>query len=159
MPPGLAPAEPPVAPADALRDAARILERAEADEAAADEARDLHRFQPMAALEPDHRIGSVLRPGERVFAMRRHAVLDRQAAAHSTQARTPAGGALYLTSRSLILIGRQTIWLELDEIAEILLSGERLFLVMQDGEGAVLDVVEPRLLRVEIAAARLGARG
>lgn len=40
-----------------------------------------------------------------------------------------------------------------------MLSGEQLLLVMRGGQGAALSVAQPRLLRVEIAAARALARG
>jgi hypothetical protein len=39
-----------------------------------------------------------------------------------------------------------------------MLSGERLLLVLRDGRGASIDVSQPRLLRVEIAAARASGR-
>jgi hypothetical protein len=40
-----------------------------------------------------------------------------------------------------------------------MLAGERLLIVMRDGEGVSLGVAQPRLLRVEIAAARVAASG
>jgi hypothetical protein len=48
----------------ALRDAAGILARAEADEAAADRARERYRTGAMATLAPDARIAPLLAPGE-----------------------------------------------------------------------------------------------
>ncbi len=64
--------------APALRDADEILARAEADAAAANEARERYRTQPMAVLEPDDRIAPLLAPGEGVVAVRRSAVLERR---------------------------------------------------------------------------------
>jgi hypothetical protein len=144
--------------APALRDATEILARADADEAAAGEARERYRRQPMAALEPDARIGPLLAPGEQVVAVRRSAVLNRRQALPGSDAPTGLGGDLYVTSRRLVLVGRLTLSFALADIEEAMLSGERLLLVMRDGQGASLDVGRPRLLRVEIAAARASAR-
>ena len=157
---GAVPSGAAASPAEALLDAARILARAEADEAAAHEARELYRAHPMAALRPDAQIGPLLDPGERVFAVRPHALVERRAGLPRADATTTGlGGSLYLTSRRLVIVGRTTLWFDLDGIEEVLLSGDRLLLVMRDGQGAELGVSEPRLLRVEIAAARLSARG
>jgi hypothetical protein len=143
----------------ALRDAEAILARAEADQVAADDARERHRSGAIPTLEPDLQVGPVLGPYEQVLAMRRHAVLDRRQGTLGPNLPTSMAGDLYVTTRRLILIGRRTLWFELAEIEDVLLSGERLLLVMRDGEGAALSVTDPRLLRVEIAAARLTARG
>ena len=142
----------------AFRDAARILARAEADETAANQARELHRAKALTPMEPDLRIAPVLDHDECLYAVRRHAVLDRRQALGPI---APSGiaGDLYLTSRRLVLLGRRPLSFDLEDIEEVLLSGERLLLVMHDGEGASLHVAQPRLLRVEIAAARQCARG
>lgn len=144
--------------APALRDAAAILARAQADEAAADAARERYRTQPMAALDPDARIGPLLVSGERVPAVRRSAMVDRREPALGWDEPSGLAGDLYLTSRRLVLVGRHTLSLELDEIEEAMLSGDQLLLVMRGGQGAALGVAQPRLLRVEIAAARAFAR-
>jgi hypothetical protein len=57
-----------------------------------------------------------------------------------------------------VLVGRLTVAIDLDEIEDAVVSGERILLVMGDGRGATLDVARPRLLRVEIATARAFAR-
>jgi hypothetical protein len=145
--------------APALRDAAQILADAEVDEAASDQARERYRTQPMATLEPDPRIAPLLAPGERVVAVRRSAVLDRRQPVLGSDAPTGLTGDLYLTSRRLVLVGRYTLSFDLEAIEEAMLSGEQLLLVMRDGEGASLGVTQPRLMRVEIAATRLAARG
>ena len=144
--------------APALRDAAAILARAQEDEAAADAARERYRTQPMAALDPDARIGPLLAPGERVLAVRRSAMVDRREPVLGSDEPSGLGGDLYLTSRRLVLVGRHTLSLALDDIEEAMLSGDQLLLVMRDGQGAALGVAQPRLLRVEIAAARAFAR-
>ncbi len=157
---------PPAAPVDtadsvdaaALRDAAEILARARADETAADEARVRYRGQLMRPLEPDPSIAPLLAPGEVVLAVRRLAILDRREPAIGTGAPAGLAGDLYLTSRRLVLAGRHALSFDLGEIEEVMLAGERLLLVLGDGNGASLYVDRPRLLRVELAAARAMAR-
>ena len=142
----------------ALDDAAEILARAQADEADANRAREAYRTRPMAALEPDATIAPLLAPGERVVALRRSAWLDRRQAPPGAAGSAGLAGDLYLTSKRLVLVGRRSVSFELDEIEEAMLSGDQLLLVMRDGQGASLGVAQPRLLRVEIAAARAFAR-
>jgi hypothetical protein len=144
--------------APALRDAAAILARAEADEAAADRARERYRTQAMATLEPDPHIAPLLISGEHVLAVRRSAMLDRRQPVLGSDVPSGLAGDLYVTSRRLVLVGRHTLSFDLADIEEAMLSGERLLFVLRDGQGASLDVDRPRLLRVEIAAARAAAR-
>ena len=129
-----------------------------APEAEADWARERYRTEAMPALEPDSRIALLLEPDERVVAMRPSAFVDRRQPAAGADAPIGMAGDLYLTSRRLIVAGRVTLSFELEAIEETILSGERLLLVMRDGGGASIDVSQPRLLRVEIAAARASAR-
>lgn len=144
--------------APALRDADEILARAAADETAADEARGRYRTQPMAVLEADDRIAPLLVLGEDVVAVRRSAVLERREVPPGAEGSMGLAGDLYLTSRRLVLIGRRSVSFDLGEIAEAMLSGDQLLLVMRNGDGASLGVAQPRLLRVEIAAARASGR-
>ena len=143
----------------AVRDAAAILARAAADEAAAGEARDRYRTQRMSTLEPDARIAPLLAPGELLFAVRRSVMLDRHPSRSGPNLPPGVGGDLYLTARRLVLLGRIALSFDLDEIEEVGLSGEWLPIVMRDGSSVALDAAEPRLLRVEIAYARAVARG
>ena len=156
--PGGAPDD-PRADAPAVRDAAAILGRAVADEAAAAEARDRYRTQRMPALEPDARIAPLLAPGELLFAVRRSVMLDRYPSRSGSDVPTGVGGDLYLTARRLVLLGRIALSFDLDEVEEAGLSGEHLLLVMRNGSSISLDVAEPRLLRVEIGSARAVSRG
>lgn len=127
------------------------------DEDSAAAARARYRVEPMTPIQPDCVITPMLQPGEWLFVVRRGAVLER---------RQPAPGAvgpgltgdLYLTSRRLLHVGRQTLAFGLDEIEEAMLSGDRLLLVLRGGTGIALDVVGPRLLRVDIATARAASR-
>lgn len=143
--------------AAAAWDTAEIRARV-GDETAADAARAHYRTQPLPTLVPDDCIGPRLVVGERVVAVRQSALLERRQP--TPGAHPPAGieGRLYLTSRRLVLVGRPTLSYELEAIQEALLSGERLLLLLRDGQGLTLEVAQPRLLRVEIAAARTAAR-
>lgn len=146
-----------VSDAAALRDAREIVERARADEAAADRARQGYGDGPMPELEPDEGIARLLGPGERSLAVRRSAAVDRRQPAPPPE---PIGlaGDLYLTSSRLLLVGRRVLAVELAEVEDVVLAGERLLLVLGKGAGMSLDVDQPRLLRVQIAAARAEAR-
>jgi hypothetical protein len=144
--------------APAIRDASAILARARADELAADAARGARRLQPIPSLRPDDRIGPRLRAGERVVAVRHSAQLDRRQPEQGAKAPSGIAGDLYLTSQRLVLVGRVYLEVDLRDIEEAGVSGERLLLVLNDGRGISLDVEGPRLLRVEIAAARALAR-
>ncbi len=147
------------ADAPAIRDAAEILARAVADEAAAAQARARHRVQPLQVLEPEARIAPLLAPDEQVLAVRRSVMLDRYPSRSGSAVPVGVGGDLYLTARRLVLVGLVALSFDLDEIDEVGLSGERLLLVMRNGSSVSLDVAEPRLLRVEIGSARAAARG
>jgi hypothetical protein len=140
----------------AVRDADAILARIADDETAALEARERYRDQQMAPLEPDPRISGFLVPGEEIIAVRRSVLLDRREP--SPGARCPQhpglSGDLYVTSTRLLHIGRTVIEYDLAAIREADVSAEHLLLVLSDGAGMILDVDRPRLLRVEIAAAR-----
>ena len=142
----------------AVRDAAAILARAACDEAAARAARDRYRTQPMRVLEPDERIAPLLARDEPVVAVRRGAVFDRRQPRRGSGVPAGIAGALYLTARRLVLVGRVTLSIDLGVIEEVGLSGGRVVLVLRDGTGVLVEVPEPRLLRVEIAAARASAK-
>lgn len=147
----------PVSDAAALRDATEILERARADEAAADCARQRYGHEPMRDLEPDERIAPFLGPGEHPLAVRRSVAFDRRQTTPPAES-VGLAGDLYLTSSRLVLVGRRVVALDLTEVEEVVLAGERLLLVLVNGAGVSLDVDQPRLLRAQIAAARAEAR-
>lgn len=132
----------------ALRDAATAVERAAADEAAADAARDAFLVSPVPTLEADESISPHLLPDEKVHGLRRHAILR----APGDDRALGYGGSLYLTSRRLIHLGQVIVTLRLTDIVETSIAGERLLLTLQDGEGLALDLDRPRLLRASMAA-------
>jgi hypothetical protein len=139
----------------ALRDAATIAALAAADEAAAHAARERYRDElPMPSIEADDGVATHLQSDERVLGLRRHAILRSPGG----DAALGYGGTLYLTSRRLIHLGQVNVSVQLVDIVETSLSGERLLLSLQNGEGMALDLDGPRLLRAEMAAAARRAR-
>lgn len=132
----------------ALRDAAATIERASADEAAATDARDRLRTSAVPAIDADERIAPHLLPGEIVHGLRSHAILR----APGGDEALGYGGTLYLTSRRLMHVGQVIVTLQLTDIVESSLAGERLLLTLRGGEGLTLDLDHPRLLRAEMAA-------
>jgi hypothetical protein len=144
--------------APALRDAAEIVRRATEDESAATDARARYRTEAPQKLEPDERIAALLDHDEWLIAIRTSALLERREPRPGEPLAAGLGGQLAVTSRRLILAGRHVLTFDLVEVEEITLSGDRLLVVMRDGIGVALDVEQPRLLRVQIAAARAAAR-
>ncbi len=130
---------------------------AASDQAAADEARLRYRRRGVVCLDPDERIGPMLEPGERLVAIRRSAVAYRDETLESV-ATPPVVVDLYVTSRRLVLAGPDLIIFDLAALDEAVVSHERLLIVLRDGVGLVIEVGQPRLLRVEIAAARAAQR-
>ena len=144
----------PAAPdAAALRDAAIAL-RVSADEEAADAERASPGRRRAPELGPEVRGTPQLTDGELVHAIRHAAILDEGDAA------TP--GVATSTSRR----AEWSTWVEssreisLDAIEESAVSLERLLLLdLTDGSDTAIEVDQPRLLRVQLAAARANAHG
>jgi hypothetical protein len=94
-----------------------------------------------------------LRPDELVHAIRHTALLEDGQRPH------PEGGTLYLTSRRLVHAGLELREINLVDITETAVALERLLLVdLADGSDLAIEVDQPRLLRVQLAAARAAAR-
>lgn len=141
-------AEKPTEDGPALRDAVTTAARAAADEEAAAAARDRFRIGQIPAIEVDDAIRPHLASGERVHALRSHAMLNGPGVDRALG----SGGTLYLTSRRLVHLGQMVVSVSLVDLEESSLAGERLLLTLRGGEGLTLDVDRPRLLRAEIAA-------
>lgn len=136
----------------AVRDAQHIAARIAADEAAADEARQAYQAGGLPAIEPDAAAGAILQPGETLHAIRGSALLEEAGLADG--AVQPRGGTLYLTSRRLIHVATESTELGLAEIEEMAVALERLVLIhRRNGSDIALEVDQPRLLRVQMAAA------
>ena len=138
----------------ALRDATETASRIEADEAAAVEVRDRLHAAPLPTITPDGVVGPHLSDGELVHGLRARAILK----APGDDRALGYGGTLYLTSRRLVHIGQVTVNVQLRDIIETALAGERLLITLRDAEGLTLEVDGPRVLRTEIASAMRAAR-
>lgn len=130
------------------------IARAEVDEHEAIRIRERLRNEPMPALEPDSVVGAHLEQGELVHGLRVSAILR----APGDDRALGYGGTLYLTSHRLIHIGQVTVTVQLKDVVETSLVGERLLVTLRDGNGIALDVNRPRTLRTEIAASLRGIR-
>jgi hypothetical protein len=58
----------------------------------------------------------------------------------------------------LMVVGGAPLDVELAEIDELALAGERLLVTLRDGTGLSIDASRPRLMRVQIAAALAAGR-
>ena len=106
-------------------------------------------------IEPDGPVAEHLRPAETVVDVRPSSVVSRHLRGDGTD---DFAGSLYLTSQRLILVGHTPFEVELDQIDELALAGERLLVTLADGTGLSIDAARPRLLRVQIAAALTAGR-
>jgi hypothetical protein len=164
----------------ALRDAADILDRSAADEADAVDARARYRQGDLPVIEPDVEIARRLRPGEQLVEVRPAAMIGRafhagdstasdSGSAGASSSAESLAGRLYVTTERLVVLGRTgagttatavdaELAVGLSEIDELAVVGERLLLSLSDGTGLTIDAGRPRLLRVQIAAARAASR-
>jgi hypothetical protein len=127
-----------------------------ADEVAANDARLRFREQGIVPIAPDHRIGPLLGPGECVVAVRRGVVLERRVG--SARAGDGLLGDLYVTSCRLLFLGHVLVQYPLAQINELDIVAGGVRFVVGPGRGADIQVRDPRLLRVEIAAVREASR-
>ena len=140
-----------------VRDARAIVARVEADEAAAREAREQYRRDGIPAIEADDVVARHLHGGERVYARRSSTTIEGQGA-DGDAIEAAAGASLYLTSTRLLHLGRRIVSLELEDIEELAIVGDRLLVTMHDGSGCAIGVSEPHLLRAQTAAVRAERR-
>ena len=138
-----------------IRDAEEILLRAREDERDAFDARARYRIEGLPTIEVEGPIADLLRPDELVHDMRPATVVSRHLRGDGTE---EFPGRLYLTNRRLILDGGEPLEVELGQIEELALAGERLLVTLRDATGLAIDASRPRLLRVQIAAAIFFAR-
>jgi hypothetical protein len=137
----------------ALRDAQQVTARVSADEAAADKERARLKTEPLPVVADTATIDLDLRPTEVVHAVREAAMLEDRTGA------LLKGGTLYLTSQRLLHKGQSVREVELADITETGVALERLLLVgLADGSDLAIEIDQPRLLRVQLAAARAAAR-
>jgi hypothetical protein len=143
----------------ALRDAAAIAERVQADEGAADEARARYVGEPLAPMAAVPKLAQHLQPGERLLVLRSEVLIELpERPGEGRQLR----GDLCLTDRRLLIVDDGLVEaVDLATIAEIGVVGDRtLQLSMPTARGIAVDLEQPRLFRVQVQAARdRGVRG
>lgn len=123
---------------------------ADEDALAATLARARYRIRGPATIPPDPAIRDALASGERLIARRCNTLVDRRQDGASIR---PAGD-LYVTSRRLLLVGPTSFSIELDRVQDAALIGEQVVLMLTGGVALSIESDRPRLLRVQIAAAR-----
>lgn len=145
-------------PRDRLERAGEPEPEADLDEVAARRARDCYHDAGPVALPVDEDVAALLRPDEPVLA--RHETDEARFDGVPSAAVGPATaavlvGTLVLTSHRILLVGEAATWsVDLADIEEAVVSGRRLLLVLPAGIGLAVTLERPRLLRVQIAAAR-----
>jgi hypothetical protein len=121
------------------------------DESLAAAARAPFRTHGMVGIEPDHQMRSALRPDEQLLAVRQAAGVERLI----DGVRSMLSGPLAITNNRLLVVDGQPVTLaSFDELDEVTLVTDRLLVMLTTGVGLMIDAVNPRLLRVELAAAR-----
>ena len=122
------------------------------DEEAARHARERYREHGLPTLEADAVVGPHLQADERVLGYRADAALARVDDATTTAPRE--FGPLYVTSTRLLHLGRQATSVALAEMGELVMADDRMLITLGSVRGLMLDVAQPRQLRVLLAAAK-----
>ncbi len=144
----------PVTPAgDALADAAAVVDRIAADEAAARDERARLETEALLPLLPQPALDGLL-DGEAIVDVRQATRVEHIPG----DGRADATGRLHLTTRRLILTGPERLEVDLTTIDELSLVGERLLVGLGNGLGLCVDIAAPRVFRVRAAHAIAEAR-
>jgi hypothetical protein len=101
----------------------------------------------------------LLEPGELVLACHRWVALDRHQRSTVEAPSVSLRGDLYVTTARLVHVGPPVVTVDLDDIEDAALVGDRVLLVTRGGAGITVDTDRPRLLRVQLAAARVARTG
>jgi hypothetical protein len=127
------------------------LDAAAEDEAFAAAARSYYRTNGFAILEIDQVIRSALGDDERLLALRKTASIDHRPRNGSS----PWSGLLAITTERLVVVEDVPVTLAgYDEIDDVTLATDRLFVALSSGVGFSIQSCHPRLLRVQLAEAR-----
>ena len=129
------------------------------DDEDASRARRRYRSHGIEPLAPDPCFGVLLEPGEDVLARHQGVGLDRRQLSTRDGSSAPTVGDLYVTSTRLVHLSLPVVMIELDDIEDAALVGHRVLLVTRGGIGVTLEADRPRLLRVQMAAARAARTG
>jgi hypothetical protein len=127
----------------------------DADRTEAAAARIRYRAVGLIPISPDPGLAEALARGEWLVARRPSVRIDRR---HHGEALRPCGD-LYVTSERVLVLGRGSISIPLDDIEDAALLGEALVLFLCSGNTVTVETNRPRLLRVQIAAARAARAG
>jgi hypothetical protein len=121
------------------------------DEALAAAARSHYRSNGFGVLEIDQGMRSALGDDERLLAIRMTASIDHR----PRSGRSPRSGQLVITTERLMMVEDVPVTLAgFDEIDDVTLATDRLFVALSSGAGFSIQSCHPRLLRVQLAEAR-----
>lgn len=126
------------------------------DEEGARRAREQYRDSGIPTIEADATVARHLADGERVLGLRAAASIVR--IDEGTQAAVRDEGPLYVTSSRLLHLGARVTSVDLADVEELAMADDRILLTIRGSRGLMLDVSEPRQLRVLLAAARSAPR-
>jgi hypothetical protein len=130
---------------------ARRLDAAAEDEALAAAARAHYRSDGLPTLTWDATAPNLLATDERLLAIRRSASIDPRPHHRSW----PLAGQLAITTERVMMVGKKAVTIaSFDELDDVTLATDRLFVVLTSGAGFVIRSCHPRLLRVQLAEAR-----
>ena len=138
---------------DALAGAGSVVERIAEDEAAARDERARLDTDGLLSLDVQPAIGGLF-DGELVVDVRQATRVERIPAEGTGE----ITGRLHLTTRRLILSGAAPLEVDLSDIDELSLVGERLLVGLGNGSGLCFDIAAPRVFRVRAAYAIARAR-
>ncbi len=120
------------------------------DDALARAARARFRSDGIGSIEPDQGMRSALGGDEELLAVRQNASVERLAAGAP-----PESGRLAITTERIFLLDGHAVTLAtLEELDDVTLVTDRLLVMLTGGAGFTIKAPQPKLLRVELAAAR-----
>jgi hypothetical protein len=129
------------------------LEPAEEDDALAAAARSHYRSGAGSTISSSGDVRAALKPDEQLIAVRTTASIDP-----GPRGGQVWSGQLVVTNERLVLIDQRAVTLaSFDQIEDVTLAADRVLVVLTTGGGFAIRSCHPRLLRVQLAAAR--ARG
>ena len=126
------------------------------DEEAASRARARYRTG-IPVVEPDAMLAPHLSHDETVFDYRALATVS--AIDGATSSAPKAGGVLFVTDQRLIHVGEQTTSVHLSDVIELTVTDSTLLINLANSSGLVVELRQPRRLRVLLLAAKAAGRG
>jgi hypothetical protein len=122
------------------------------DDVLATSARARFRSEGIVGIEPDERMAAVLGQDEELVAVRQSASIERLSEARGSSTSRP----LAITPERLLILDAElpVTLASLEELDDVTVVTDRLLVLLRDGAGFTITTSQPRLLRVELAAAR-----